>query len=77
MNEASIEEDLDPEAALAAFDALDNSSNGVVEVAPPAPKRKRSPAKKKSTRSRKSKSNGAVHSGEILDENGNPMQPPA
>ena len=77
MDEASIEEDLDPAAALAAFEALDNSSNGVVEVAPPAPKRKRAPAKKKSTRSRKSKANGAVHSGEILDENGNPMQPPA
>ena len=78
MDEASIDEDLDPAAAMAAFSALDNSASGVVEVAPA--KRKRAPAKKKGVsrrRSSKGKANGVQVPTEILDEDGNPMQPPA
>ena len=76
MDEASIDEDLDPAAAMAAFEALDNSASGVVE-APAPPKRKRAPAKKRTRRSAKGKANGVQVPTEILDEDGNPMQPPA
>jgi len=73
MDEASIEADLDPEDAMAAFDALASAPGGVVE---PVTKRKRAPAKKRSRKS-KSKSNGVEVPTEILDEDGNPMQPSA
>ena len=73
LDEASIEEDLDPEEAMAAFDALANTSGGVVE---PVSKRKRAPAKKRARKSKsKSKSNGVGVPTEILDEEGNSMQP--
>ena len=65
MDEATLDEDLDPAVAMAALDALSNPQAS-------APKRKRAPAKRKG----KGKSNGVV-SGEILDAEGNPVQPPA